>query len=353
MDDHLDKSTSVSVELTETGVKAKARSRFVAAIDRLGGNLVELVNAPMERRISRQRAVSEGESKLIEAVTNFGVEKLKCEPEFAQRTAEKYFERVFEKQINKDLVLLEALEDLRHDPPADDVAAAGEEQLTEEFLSRFEPYAEGASTEQLRQKWGRVLSSEVRKPGRFSTKVLRTIDEIDADTAALFERLSVGTIQDCFAKCLIGKLPFGELSQLIMAGLVLDPGLTGHVLQFSAEKNTLGQDMWVLLSGEQGVSIPKTIHIPPSVPDGVAPLQMSSEHRPAIPVYILTDVGKAISTIFPKTRPTGFSRYVTLLRSAFPNVEVTEYVRLQGTDQFAPVAPSPVIKTSVSFSPPP
>ena len=351
MKDHLDKTTSLSVELTETGVKAKARSRFVAAIDRLGGNLAELVNAPMERRISRQRSISEGESKLIQAVTDFGIEKLRCDSEFAQRTAEKYFGRLFEKQNNKDRVLLEALEDLRHDPPNDDVAAAGEEQLSEEFMSRFEQYAEGASTEQLRQKWGRVLSSEVRRPGGFSMKVLRTIDEIDAETAALFEKLSVATIQGCLAQCLLEKkLSFEELSRLVMAGLVLDPGLTGHVLQFSSGSNASGE-LWTLLDSEQGVSIPKSISIAPG--DGVGPLVTSQENRPAIPVYILTDAGKAISTIIPRPKPSAFSKYIAMLRSAFPAAEVIEYRRLPGTDQYAPISLSPSIKTNVSFSPPP
>jgi hypothetical protein len=49
-DDHLDKETSVVVDLTPTGVTAKAKSRFVAAIDRLCGNAVELANTSMENR---------------------------------------------------------------------------------------------------------------------------------------------------------------------------------------------------------------------------------------------------------------------------------------------------------------
>jgi hypothetical protein len=49
VEDHLDKETSVSVDLTETGVTAKAKSRLVAAIDRLGGNLLEILNAPQRR----------------------------------------------------------------------------------------------------------------------------------------------------------------------------------------------------------------------------------------------------------------------------------------------------------------
>jgi hypothetical protein len=45
--------------------------------------------------------------------------------------------------------------------------------LTEEFLERFERYAQEASTKKLRQKWRRALSSEIREPGRFSLRVLR------------------------------------------------------------------------------------------------------------------------------------------------------------------------------------
>jgi len=138
----------------------------------------------------------------------------------------------------------------------------------------------------------------------------------------------------------------------MMAGLILDPGITGHVLQFSLEKTALGQEVWVLLDAEQGVSIPKSIGIPPDNPSETVLLVSSDENRPAIPVYILTDAGKAISTIFAKPKPTALSRYISLLRSRFPTAEVIEYARLRGTDQFVPIPPAPRIKTSVSFSSP-
>jgi hypothetical protein len=56
-------------------------------------------------------------------------------------------------------------------------------------MNRFERFAEDASTDELRQRWGRVLSAEIRKPGTFSPKVLRIVDEIDQSTAAIFERV--------------------------------------------------------------------------------------------------------------------------------------------------------------------
>jgi Protein of unknown function (DUF2806) len=324
-EDHLDKTTSVSVEMTETGVKAKTKSRFVAAVDRFGGNLVELVNAPMERRISRQRIVTAGETALVKAVTKYGIEKLKYDPEFAQRTAEKYFKRVFERQENKDGVLIEALEDLRQAPPTETMSDVGEDHLAEEFLERLEHYAEGASTERLRQKWGRVLSAEIRKPGSFSLKVLRVVDEIDAETAELFERLCTMRVRNTLPKCLVGKLQFHELSRLTMAGLILDPGVAGHITNFSAQNNAQGSELWTLMTDENAVSFPKDTAVPQD-PFSFGPI--TQDQVPAMPVYLLTDSGQAIATIFTIAEPSPFSQYVAKLRSALPDAEITEYVKL-------------------------
>jgi hypothetical protein len=336
MEDHLDKATSVSVELTESGVKAKAKSRFIAAVDRLGGNLVELANAPMERRIARQRAISTGETKLVEAVANFGIDKLKHDPDFAERTAEKFFKRIFERQENKDQVLLEALEDLRHAPLSDEASAVGEDHLAEEFLERFEHYAQGASTEKLRQKWGRVLSSEIRQPGTFSLKVLRTVDEIDAETAEIFERLSSSRIRNCLPKCLVGNLSFHELSRLIMAGLILDPGIAGHITKFAPQENARGQELWVLMSEKDAVSIPRQTTFPLFDPSSLLPITLNEE-CPAVPVYLMTDSGVAIASIFPQHTHEAFSRYVTMLRSTLPEIEIIEYAMSSSNNQFAPV----------------
>jgi hypothetical protein len=334
MADHLDTEMSVSVDLTETGITAKAKSRFVAAVDWLGGNLLELANAPLERRVAKQRAISAGEVKLVEAVTEFGIEKLQHDAEFARRAVGRYFDRVFQKQVNKDQVLFEALEDLRHDPPSEAASTAGKTELEEEFLNRFEQYAEGASTEQLRQKWGRVLSAEIRAPGTFSVKVLRTVDEIDAETAKSFEAVCESSLNSMIPKCLSGNLEFGRQSQLVMAGLLIDPGLAGHIAHYVDGKDGQGNELWVFRAADRALSFPKGTQIPPNDPNSTGPLA-DADGIPSIPVYLLTDAGAAIAEIF--ARQSAFPRYATKLRDSLAGVGVREYtMSLNGS--FVPVA---------------
>jgi hypothetical protein len=322
MNDHLDRTTSVSVALTETGVQAKAQSRFVAAVDRLGGNLIEMINAPMERRVLRQRAVSSGETELVAAVVKFGIEKLNSDPAFAERTAERYFTRVFQKQENKDGVLREALEDLRHDGSSDGQAV--EASLSGEFLDRLEHYAEGASTEQLKQKWGHVLSAEIKRPGTFSAKVMRIVDELDSATALLFEQISKSTFNGIVPKCLIGILKFHELVRLVAAGLLVDPGITGHIAEFTEVQSNAGKELWTLsFPNGRSVSIPKGTKLEAmALPDFTGPVQLNGELA-AMPAYLMTEVGGAISTIFSVNDAP--ERYVNELRKALPDVEIVEY----------------------------
>jgi uncharacterized protein DUF2806 len=320
-DDHLDRETSVSVELTEAGVKAKSQSRFIAAVDRLGGNLLELVNAPMERRISRERTIAASEVELIAAVTKFGIEKLNSDPVFAERVAERHFKRVFEKQQNKDAVLREALEDLRHDQT---VELQAEGPLDTEFLDRLEYYSESASSEQLRQKWGRVLSAEVKTPRTFSPKVMRVVDELDAETAFMFEGFCKSVFGAVAPRCLTGVLRFNDQQRLVAAGLLTDPAGFGHVSNFSEIRSHNGSDLWTYaFNNGRSVSIPKGTSLPKfALADFTGPVQMNNAVA-AIPAYLLTEVGQTISSIFPLND--AHVRYVQMLREALPNVELIEY----------------------------
>jgi hypothetical protein len=333
MNDHLDRETSVSVELTETGVRAMSQSRFVAAIDRLGGNLAELVNAPMERRIARERTIAASEAELIAAVTKFGIEKLRSDPAFAERVAERHFTRVFEKQLNKDAVLLEALEDLRHDKGGE---AHTERPLDAEFLDRLEYYAEGATSEQVRQKWGRVLSAEIKKPGSFSAKAMRIVDELDAETARLFEGFCKQAFKGVAPKCLAGILPFYVLKQFVSAGLIVDPGGIGHVAMFAEVRSEDGKALWVYDFGNgRSVSVPMATQLAIMAgPDFAGPVQLHKAVA-AVPVYLLTEVGEAISSIFPPNDAP--ERYVKRLREALPDVEVVEFEQ-QSDGRFHAVA---------------
>ncbi|WP_316165177.1 MULTISPECIES: DUF2806 domain-containing protein [unclassified Bradyrhizobium] len=323
-EDHLDKETSVSVDLTPIGVKAKARSRFVAAFDRLCGNAVELLNIPMERRISRDRATIDGEKKVISAIVDYGLRRLKRDPQFAERVAEKHLEQIFGRQINKDGVMACAIEDLRHTQMTEDEAESGPEKLDPQFLGRLERYAEDASTEELRERWGRVLSAEIRSPGTFSPKVLRIVDELDVEAAHLFEEVCKSRLANVLPRSLVGDLPFDHVTLLSSAGLMVEPGL-GQIRSFNSVTGSDGKSRWVLGLGEYALAFLADSNIDMKSlflgAEAKNPLLFDENGVPAIPVYVLTNAGNAVAQILPNNRRIAFQELAKKLREHSPNIE--------------------------------
>ncbi|QPC93537.1 DUF2806 domain-containing protein [Mesorhizobium sp. INR15] len=328
-EDHLDKETSVSAELTPTGVKASAKSRAIAAFDRLLGNVFERWNAPMESKTAEARAVSASRLKVIEAVTKLGIERLERDPEAANRALENHLGKVFERQDNKDAVVAAAVDDLSHQPPTDDEAVSGAEELQDSFMNRFERFAEEATTEETRLKWGRVLASEIRKPGTFSAKVMRVIDEIDPQTAGLFEKVCTSRLSNVLPKSLIGELSFPDIISLTDAGLLVEPGIGGQLNQSQDVKDGSGTELWMQSFGNLAIAYPK---------DGTSTLDAEAitfnDGKPAIRVYVLTNVGLAISSILPETELKALTELAAKMGEAIGDPsKIRKYKRTDG-DQF-------------------
>lgn len=317
--DHLDKETSVGVELTPTGITANARSRFIAAVDRLCGNAVDMLNIPLERRISHDRAMIEAEKSVIDAVVEYGVSRMKDDPAFASRVAQRHFDKLFEKQRNKDGVVRHAIEDLRREATTPAEANEGPENLSGQFMDRLERYAEEASTEELRERWGRVLSAEIRLPGTLSAKALRIVDELDAATAQLFEQVCQLRLANVLPKCLIGELSFNDVVRLTEAGLLVDPGM-GQIRAFRSVHGADNKDHWIIYLGEYALAfLAESISSNQfkRFAEASHPLVLDEEGSPAMPVYVLTETGFAVSQILPNTRRDAFKKLADFFRQKF------------------------------------
>ena len=297
--DPLDTETSVAAELTPTGLKASAKSRFIAAADRLLGNIVELGNVRLETGISRRRAVIEGERALIAAAADHGVKRMGRDPQFVERALANHLQGVLGKQQNKDAVVHAAIEDLRSEVPIDIDAEAGPEQVDEAFMARFESYAESATAEDVRERWGKVLAAEIRTPGTFSAKVLRLVDEIDSETAATFQTFCEMRV--------IGAVPTAltdtdhrKLDNLREAGLLLEHGLGRH-LRMKLITLPDGLELFVVWFEKFVVGFPKGLAIDtPPFPDKKHILGWSDD-SPTIPAHVLSAAGRAIASILPDT----------------------------------------------------
>lgn len=327
--DHLDKEISISAELTPSGVKTAAKSRTIAAIDRLIGCGIDRLCAPVEAKTAEIRAKSEARIKIIESLGELGIERLKADPELVAIAVQNQFDSIVRRQENKEAVIAASLEDLRREPPTSEQTTEGRDTLESAFLNRFERYAEEATEEHIREKWGRVLAAEIRQPGTFSQKVLRVVDELDGATALLFERICEYRSCNVIPRCLVGKLSFSEVTSLTDAGLLVNPGIAGQNQYFSETEDVSGQKLWTAHIGKALIAIPHATAIPNNGDKQSAPITIG-EDVPGIPVYVLTDTGHAISRILEDKEENVLSSYIGKLTSTLPLIEVREYRAVNG-----------------------
>jgi hypothetical protein len=332
-DDPLDKTVSIGAEITPSGLNLNAKSRFVAAFDRLWGNAVDMVNVPMERRLTKDRTEIEGQKQLIEAITKAAVDRIGKDPEFAERAIRNHLGISVQRQENKDAVLQHAIEDLSRNPNAAD---AGPE-LDAGFINKFERQAEDAGTEELRHKWGRVLGAEIRKPGTVTPRVMRIVDEIDPETARMFEDFCRWRLGDAVPTCLSGELnDFRTRTKLVGSGLVVDPGFTGHVRQFSKGADNSGRELWFSGLGPRGLGFLTSANLGAANPgETTSPVRMHGE-KPVIPVTVITEEGRALASILEDVQQQAFDAYVAKVREALPELDLIVYRRVSssGDDWF-------------------
>lgn len=283
---------------------------------------MDIANAHLEAHTEKRRAITDGEVDLIKAAAQYGIEHLGADPAQAERAFQKHFRKVVREQDNSDGVLKEALEDLSTNPP-DDASAANDSQLTEEFLGRLESYSAAASTDELRKRWGRVLAAEVRKPGTFSGKVLRVVDELDSVTALQFEEIAKHRIGRVLPKALVGKLAYNIRTNLVLAELLIEPGISGQVRYYMDAKDSVGLDL--KMAGFPGVgAVAFSSSATVSTGSGDEDALTFDDSKPGIPCYLLTEVGEALASILADQQFSALSHYAHKAAES----EQLEWVRL-------------------------
>lgn len=305
-DDNLNNEISLSAELTETGVKAGATSRALASFDRLVGAIADIGSAHLEGYAERRRARTRGDVVLIDSIVEYGVEHLGASPDQAKRAFEKHFKKVLAQQENIEAVVGEAETDLLEGAQNyEDIDG----QMSEAFFDRFETYSASANTQELRHRWGRVLAAEIRRPGTFSQKVLRVIDELEPETAQLFERVCQFRVGPALYKPLMKKMSFPDTVSLVSAGLLVEPGVSGQHTVFSTFSKADGKEL-LIGGGENLLFAFSRDSLSSEAPrEYIA----KNEGQMGVPVLVLTDAGRAIATILPDSSESIVRQFASVL----------------------------------------
>lgn len=324
-EDHLSNPVSVSVDVTPNGVTAGAKSRFVSGVDRLLGGFADLLAAPLEGPPRRQRARQNADVAAIEAAGQRRVEMIRTDSAFADRAIEQHLRVAAIKHENKMEAVQAAIEDLRLTPPSPDQNEKGGDALDDAFVNRWERYAEDASAEEVRDKWGRVLAGEIRQPGTFSAKVMRVIDEMDPTTAALFQRVCNFRLTNVLVACLVEDFGFMERTRLVTAGLMVEVGVSGQLRLGSEVRDDNGETWHAVGFGDRVLGFEPTAPIPSSYSDALKLPLIRQTGMPSVPVFILTDVGHAISSILPNEEAATFELLLERCQSVNPQLSIRVY----------------------------
>lgn len=326
-EDHLSNEISISAELTERGVKAGARSRALAAVDRLLGGVVDLANVPVERIAQKGRAKTDAQVAAIKALGEKQLEAIHSDPDFAARAMQQHLRVIGTKHENKTEAVRAALEDLQETPPTEEQNNSSSEQLDDAFLNRWERYAEDATSDKLREKWGRVLAGEIRKPGTFSSKVMRIIDELEPETAALFERVCAHRVDDVILKGLSGPLPFKDAKDLVSAGLIIEPGLGGQIVFSRNTSDNSGKPLRVIDLAPYALAFPVSAELPQKT-GAAEPAVFENGGNAALPIYLLSDAGAAIAALVNTDCHRSIIQIADKVAAALPGVDVGIYQKL-------------------------
>ena len=277
--DHLSNEVSVNAQLTDTGISARTRSRAVSALDRLGGAILDIPAAMLENTANRIRNKGRMATALQGAAMQRIEENEDLRPAIDAILASGIGSLVNKKHVMERAIIHLSSSDQDEDPSADEVDA--------DWLSNFAGYAEKASSEKIRDLWGRVLAGEIRRPGAFSLSTLRLLAELDQTLAAAFEQ----EVQHRFSGECILRGSGGGLSgtQLTRILLLEEAGLIQHATPIGGFRKTFAVN-------DQNTVV---------IPEGYLCVVLVSENNQPIgcPAIPLTRAGREIATILPPVDP--------------------------------------------------
>lgn len=236
----------------------------IRALDRLVGAAIDIPIAWLAQQRAKIDSQTLSYGMVEEAIAKTVATQAGGDTDTVKRAVEVLVRKSYRAQVNREAVAAAMLEDLSYQ--AHDAEPAPDEALPplidDDWLNVFERYAEDASTERMQKLWGRVLSGEVKKPGRYAMRTLRFLSEFSQGDALLFADYCNSTFGDFAPGNLVKPDDLKDLRGLIYleaAGLIQGASGVGlsHNLTFDAQGNVQMREgnLVLALQGNPGVKI--------------------------------------------------------------------------------------------------
>lgn len=244
----------------------KATEEFVGSITR---PLEKYLGAKADASVLITKAKAEVEAAKI---TLTGHIELK---EIAERARERHGKELIGKQINRELITLNAMQEIPENVSNDPVDS--------DWLASFYSISEDVSNSEMQSLWGKILAGEISKPGSFSPRTLQLVKTLRKDEADLFtkfctyvwhEKKPDGAIKEAYHIRLSPSFEFKD-DYLFKSGISFENGLhLDHIglIRFDFAKG-------VTLTGKDKIVYHHNEHV------------FDHPSQMAFPVFLLTSIG--------------------------------------------------------------
>lgn len=190
------------------GPAGKALSRLIGATIEIPASYVDGVAQGVKDKTAARSIISKA---IAEKSAQIAVEN----PEIMERAVESLLASQYRKQKNKDEIAKLVIEDLNETPPPSD-----SDGPSEDWMNKFERYAEDASSDELRTMYAKLLAGEIRKERSVSAATLHFVSLLDGDVAELIEQTLPYVANDglFFSELLNPKMGHVEMTVLEQSG---------------------------------------------------------------------------------------------------------------------------------------
>ncbi|RLQ88905.1 DUF2806 domain-containing protein [Notoacmeibacter ruber] len=304
--------TSIGAQLSKSGISFGAKSRTIAALDFIGAS--KLMGRFRKTYTETDQAARE--KYALDQLTMAAVRTLETKLENDEEAAAEFLNSALGTQIRRKENVLgataAAIEDLSN-RTTDEGEADEAAEISDAFMDRWERYAEGATTDELKERWGAILSKEIRKPGSISPATMRVVDELDKSLADLFQSLFSAIAMNRIIQDLMEvTVSLDKWQQLTAAGLVIHAaGGTSMILSplpVGGDRRVFLRSMRPIKGTLPVVEIPKAVNRPPL-----------TGGRLQFKAIALTTAGVEIHEALGDRQ--GYERFSALLRTYFPEAK--------------------------------
>ena len=173
------------------GIPAPVRRNFLKAIGQLCSAAIDIPVAYLTGKADERRAETTARIKLIDTSAAQIAQQMQTDPEYARVAVQKFGQRVLREQVNLDMISQRAASEILDAGDSTDQSAPEEsvDTINDDWLNAFETEARQKSTQEMQAFFGKVLASEIRKPGSYSTRTVRILSSLDQDIANHFAKL--------------------------------------------------------------------------------------------------------------------------------------------------------------------